>query len=96
VTSWSVVRKPRRAELIDRSLETGVAERHAPAASPAEQVVVVLLAGGVARFVAGDPVAQVEAIDEVVVVQELEDPVDARPRHSALAGLTEAQGVLHL
>ena len=48
------------------------------------------------RFVAGDPVAEVEPVDEVVVVQELEDPVDARPRHSALAGLTAAQGVLHL
>ena len=58
-------------QLVDRALEGGILERDELAALIADEVMVVLLPGRVGWLVSGDPVAEVEPVDEVVVVQEL-------------------------
>ena len=71
-------------------------ERDELAALVAEQVVVVVHAGGVGGLVAGDPVADVDAVDQVVGMEELEDPVDAGPANGSIATAAVAQGVFNL
>jgi len=83
-------------QLIDRALERGVVERHELPTLVAQQVMVMVLAGGVGRLVTGDPVADVNAADQVVGVQELEDAVDARPADGSLASPAAAQRILDL
>ena len=61
-------------------------ERHELPALIAQQVMVVVLAGGIGRLVAGDPVADIDPADEIVRVEELEDPVHAGPPHGPLTG----------
>lgn len=64
------------ADAINRQLETGIVERHQTTAAIADEMVVVL-AGWVRHLVAGDPVADVEPVDQLVVVQKLERAIDA-------------------
>ena len=65
-------------ELVDRPLELRVLERGHPAAAVADQVVMVMLAAGQRRLVAGGAVADVEALDEAHRFEQLERPVDGR------------------
>lgn len=58
-------------QLVDRALEGGVLERDEPAALVADKVMVMLLPGRVGWLVSSDPVAEVQPVHEVVVVQEL-------------------------
>ena len=83
-------------ELVDRAFERGVVERHELPALVAQQMMVVVLSGGVGGLVTGDAVAYVDAADQIVSVQELEDAVDAGPADGALASPSAAQGVLDL
>jgi hypothetical protein len=83
-------------ELIDRALKAGIVERHEPSALVAQQVMVVVLAGGIGGLIASDPIADVDAADEFVGVEELEDPVDAGPPHGSLAAPAATQGVFDL
>src|SRR4051794_9064676 len=70
-------------ELVDRLLECGILERLDRAAAPADEMVVVL-AAGVARLVARDTVAHLDAVDEPELVELLERAVDARQADGAI------------
>lgn len=58
-------------ELLDGAFEGGVVEGDELAALVADEVMVVVLPGRVGWLVPGDPVAEVEPVDEVVGVQKL-------------------------
>jgi hypothetical protein len=57
---------------------------------------VVVLAGRIGRLEPGDPVADVDAVDQVVGVEQLECPVDAGPPHRPLAASSKSKCVLDL
>jgi len=83
-------------ESLDRAFELRVCEGDKLAAPFADEVMVMVLTCRVGRLVPGDAVAEVETVDEVVVVQELEDPVDARPANDSLAAPPASQRILEL
>ena len=82
-------------DLVDRPLQRGVVERDQPPAAVAHEVMVVL-ARRVGHLVAGDAVAEVEPLDQLVVVEQLERAVHARAADRALARGGAAQRVLDL
>jgi hypothetical protein len=63
-------------EPLDRALETAILERHESAAAVAQEVV-VMPAAGVGWLVAGNPGAEVEAVDESELLELFQGPVDA-------------------
>ncbi len=70
---------------IDRALEVGVVKRHQTPAGVAHKVMVVCT-GGVDQLEAGRGVTQLQAPHQAPLLQKLEDAVDARARHTTLAG----------
>lgn len=70
-------------QAIDRTLEIAVIERHKKAAALAEQVM-VMLAGGIDQLVPGGRIPQLQPLDELPFLQQLKNPIDARPRDSAV------------
>lgn len=71
-------------EPVQRALEVAVVERHEAPAGVAEQVV-MMHAGGINGLIAGYRVAQVQTADQASLLQQVEDPVDARASDTALA-----------
>jgi hypothetical protein len=57
---------------------------------------VMVMAGGVDELVASDPVTHVEPIDEIVLLQQLEHAVHARPPHAAHAARAAPERILDL
>src|SRR5947209_6575485 len=72
-------------ESVDRPLETGIVERDEVAAGLADEMVMVMLAG---RLEAGLSVPHLDALDQVVLGEQLEHSVDAGPARGA-AGIVE-------
>lgn len=72
----------RTGDCRDRVLERRVVERVHLAAAPADEMVVVL-ASRLGRLEAGEPLAEVDAVDEAELGQLIERPVDARDPNSA-------------
>ena len=64
------------AERVDRSLQAGVVERDQLAALLADEVMVVM-AAGLGALESGLAVADLDALDEAVLDEQLEDAVDA-------------------
>jgi hypothetical protein len=83
-------------QLVDRPFEGGIFERDELAALVAHEVMVMVLAVRVGWLVSRDPVAEVEAVHEIVGVQELQNPVDAGSANGALAAAPTTQGVFDL
>jgi hypothetical protein len=79
----------------DRPLQRWVVERDKLAALVADHVVVVL-AGRVDDLVSGDAVAEVQAIDQIMVLEEIEDAVDACAADRPRAASCGAEGILYL
>ena len=80
-------RVPRLAlDLPQRALELVVRERLDLAAAVAEEVVMVVLSARVDRLEAGGSRADVDALDEAVPAQLLENAVDARDPDMATLG----------
>ena len=73
------------AELVDGALEPVVLERRDATAAIADQVMVMVLAAGQGRLVAGRAVADVEPLDESHPLEQLERPVDGRDADRAAA-----------
>jgi len=69
---------------VDRALEIAVVEGHQAPARIAQQMVVVD-ARGIDQLVAGHRIPQLQPRDQSSVVQEVEDAIDARARHPAVA-----------
>src|SRR3954469_8750400 len=85
------VRHPAR-EPLDRGLEVAVLEGGHLAAALADDVVMVVAAGG-DRLVAGDALGGVHPASQPEAVQQVERPVDGRDAH-VLAALLKAVGDL--
>ena len=83
-------------KLVDRALETGVLECDEFAAVGAHEMVVMMLADGIGGLVPGDPIAEVETVDEVVRVQQLEHAIDARAADRPLSPSPASQRIFDL
>jgi hypothetical protein len=83
-------------KLVDRALEARVLECDELAALGAYEMVVMMLADGIGGLVAGDPIAEVETVDEVVSVQQLEHAIDARPTDRPLSPPPASQRIFDL
>ena len=83
-------------QLVDGALEPGVLEGDELATLIADEVMVVVPSVRVGWLVSGDPVAEVESVDEVVGVQELQDSVDAGSSDGPFSAAAAAQGVFDL
>ena len=70
---------------IDRALEVGVVKRHQTPAGVTQKMMVVRT-GGVNQLIAGRGVAQLQTPHQAPLLQKLQDAIDARTRHAALAG----------
>ena len=84
-----------RREPVDRLLQASVVEGHEPPAAVAQEVMMVL-ARGIHQFVAGHAVADLDRFDEMVVCQQLEHSIHARPTHRPLSIASLAEGILDL
>lgn len=71
------------AQVVDRVLELIVVKGDQLAAAVAEHVVMVVLVGFLRPLVADDPIARVDADDQIQILQEFKCPVDARAPHRA-------------
>jgi hypothetical protein len=79
----------------DRSLQSGIVKRDKPPALIADHVVMVGT-GGIHELVPRDAIADVDSADEIVVLQELEYPVDTGPGDPPRPGRVVAQSLFDL
>jgi hypothetical protein len=70
-------------------------ERHELPALVTQQMMMVL-AGWIRELIAGDPVAEIQAVDEFVFVQQLQGAIDTGPADGALAAFAAPERVLDL
>ena len=81
-------------DLVQRAFELLVGERVDPAAVVADQMVVVMRPARVNRFVARRARTEVEPLDEAVLRQLLQGPVDARRPDAAALGAQSIEDLL--
>ena len=76
-------------EALNRALQTAIVERDQPPAALTHEVM-MMLARRIDRLVVRDALAQVESLHQTVLVQQIQDAIDARPTHRTTPRLTQA------
>ena len=81
---------------MNRALELSVIERHELAALLADQVVVMVLTGGIGRLIPSDTITEVKPAQQVMLVQQLKCAVNAGTAYRLCLGICLTQPILDL